>query len=329
VVQSLVGNAQVPIENTLTAIAGGGVLNVLGGRSYTTANTVTDSGTLNISGGAKFTAETANVTSGATLSVGAGSILDILDPSSPMNVAGTLVNAGAIDGGGTTAVEFGSGIDRLILDPGATFTGTVVGGGANTALELAGTGGGTLDALGTNFINFGSVIVDVGATWTVKALSSAVAGVTFIGNGAASTLTLTTPGTVNVGGVSKFATIDLAAGNNAVTLTDTTLSGGTVAIHDGASGNNTISAVGDSAASKGKSLTYFTGLGTDSFTGGFENDTVRVSAKAVGVDTLTGGSGNNTLVLTSAGTFSLGGVSKFATIDLAAGNNAVTLTDTS
>ena len=37
----------------------------------------------------------------------------------------------------------------------------------------------------------------------------------------------------------------------------------------------------------------------------------------MGGDTLTGGSGTNTLVLTSAGTVNLGGVSKFATIDLA------------
>ena len=50
------------------------------------------------------------------------------------------------------------------------------------------------------------------------------------------------------------------------------------------------------------------GTGTDSFTGGFENDTVHVAAAAVGGDKLTGGSGNNTLVLTSAGTVSLGGV---------------------
>jgi hypothetical protein len=112
-------------------------------------------------------------------------------------------------------------------------------------------------------------------------------------------------------------------------VTDTTLSGGIGdVLNDGASGNNTVSAAGDTSASKGKTLTYFTGTGTDSFTGGFENDTVHVSAAAVGGDTLTGGSGANTLVLTSAGTVNLGGVSKFGTINLAAGNNTVTVTDT-
>ena len=47
------------------------------------------------------------------------------------------------------------------------------------------------------------------------------------------------------------------------------------------------------------------------------------------VGTLTGGSGTNTVFLTNAGTFSLGGVSKFATVRLAStGNDAVTVTDT-
>ena len=89
-----------------------------------------------------------------------------------------------------------------------------------------------------------------------------------------------------------------------------------------------VSAAGDTAASTGKTLTYVTGPGTDSFTGGFENDTVNVSAAAVGGDTLTGGSGTNTLTLTSAGSVNLGGVSKFGTIDLAAGSSTVTVTDT-
>jgi Ca2+-binding RTX toxin-like protein len=101
-----------------------------------------------------------------------------------------------------------------------------------------------------------------------------------------------------------------------------------LSLHDGASGNDTVSAATDTSASTGKSLNYFTGPGTDSFTGGFENDTVNVSAGAVGGDTLTGGSGTNTLTLTSAGSANLGGVSKFGTIDLAAGSSTVAVTDT-
>src|SRR6185437_8290108 len=152
-------------------------------------------------------------------------------------------------------------------------------------------------------------------------------GDTLTGGSGTNTLTLTSAGSANLGGVSKFATINLAAGNSTVTVTDKTLSGGTVTINDGASGNNAITAAGDTAASTGKALIYAAGTGVDHFTGGFENDTVRVSAAAVGGDTLTGGSGANTLTLITAGTFSLGGVSKFATINLAAGNNTVTVTD--
>ena len=161
---------------------------------------------------------------------------------------------------------------------------------------------------------------------TVRVSAAAVGGDTLTGGSGNNALNLTTAGTFSLGGVSKFATVFLAAGNNTVTITDTTLSGGTVGLHDGASGNNTISAAGDTSASKGKSLTYFTGAGTDSFTGGFENDTVNVSAAAVGGDTLTGGTGNNVVDLTTSGTFNLGGVSKFATAFLAAGNNTVTIT---
>jgi hypothetical protein len=154
-----------------------------------------------------------------------------------------------------------------------------------------------------------------------------VGGGTLTGGSGTNTLTLTSAGTANLGGVSKIGTIILAAGNSTVTVTDTTLSGGSVSLLDGASGNNTVSAAGDTSASTGKTLTYFTGTGTDSFTGGFENDRVHVSAAAVGGDTLTGGSGANTLTLSSAGSANLGGVSKFGTIILAAGNSTVTVTD--
>ena len=161
--------------------------------------------------------------------------------------------------------------------------------------------------------------------------AAAVGGDTLTGGSGANVVMLTSAGSANLGGVSKFPTIDLAAGDSTVTVTHTTLSGGGGAAikrrREG--GNNSISAADDTAASTGKTLTYNAGSGTDSFTGGFENDRVNVAAAAVGGDTLTGGSGTNTLVLTTAaGSVNLGGVSKFATIDLATGNNTVTVTDT-
>ena len=163
---------------------------------------------------------------------------------------------------------------------------------------------------------------------TVDVRAAQVGGDTLTGGSGNNQLVLATSGGFSLGGVSKFANIYLAAGTNTVTLTDKTLSGGAVGLHGGATGNNSVSAAGDTSASTGKTLTYSAGTGTDHFTGGFENDTLRVAAAAVSGDTLTGGSGNNALNVTTSGTFSLGGASKFGTIFLAAGNNTVTLTDT-
>ncbi len=318
------------IGNGSLALVNKGVIDATpeGGTSTLTLNGsggFSSTGTLEATGGATLALNVGAATVSGLVSVAAGSALSL---TGELTVNGTLANFGAVSGGPATEVAFGSGTDRLILGPSATFGGTVAGGGIHTTLELAvGAGAGTLTGLGTTFTNFGTVIVDPSATWTVDAATSLLATTTFIGDGAGSTLVLSGAGTFNLANVSNFGTIDLPAGNNTVTVTNATLSGGTVTIVDGASGNNTVSAASDTSASKGKSLTYDAGTGTDSFTGGFENDTVAVSAAAVGGDTLTGGSGTNTLVLTSAGAANLGGVSKFATIDLAAGNSTVTVTD--
>jgi hypothetical protein len=83
-------------------------------------------------------------------------------------LASTVTNAGAIIGSSGTAVQFGGGDDLLVADPGAVFMGKVDGGGGNNTLELAaGAGPGLLSGLGTNFVNFGSVVFDPGAPWTV------------------------------------------------------------------------------------------------------------------------------------------------------------------
>jgi len=120
-----------------------------------------------------------------------------------------------------------------------------------------------------------------------------VGGDVFTGASGTNTLVLTSAGTVNLGGVSKFGTINLAAGTNTATVTDTTLSGGSVTINAGSTGNDTISAAGDTAASKGTSLTYNAGSGTNGFTGGFENDTIYAGT---GSGSFTAGSGSDTFV---------------------------------
>src|SRR6202034_1928513 len=133
---------------------------------------------------------------------------------------------------------------------------------------------------------------------TVDVTAAAAGGDTLTGGSGSNTLVFTSAGSVNLGGISTFTTITLAAGNNTVTLTDTTFSGGSVVLHAGASGNDSVGAAGDTSASKGKTFNYWAGTATESFTGGFENDTVNVSAAAVGGDRLVGGSGTTTLNLT-------------------------------
>jgi Ca2+-binding RTX toxin-like protein len=127
---------------------------------------------------------------------------------------------------------------------------------------------------------------------------------TFTGGSGSNAVVMTSAGTVDLDGVSKFPNVYLTGGNNTVTVGDATLSGGSVTVHDGPSGNNSVSAAGDTAASKGKTLYYFAGKGNDSFTGGFENDTVYAGS---GTDTVTAGSGNDTIFAgTGLGTFTAG-----------------------
>jgi hypothetical protein len=161
---------------------------------------------------------------------------------------------------------------------------------------------------------------------TVRVSAAAVGSDTLTGGSGTNTLTLTTAGILNLGRVSKFATINLAVGNSTVTVTDKTLSGGAVTISDGAGGNNSISAVGDTAASKTKTLNYITGSGTDSFTGGFEIDKIVAASTTLNAsDSINGGSGTNALMLSGGGTFdldALAALTKIQTVNASEGQAA-------
>ena len=133
-----------------------GVL-IYGGNS-----TVTNFGTIESLGGAGVDLQAGgNVENFGT--IGAG----VIGIEFAGTLAGTVTNAGTI-AGHYGAVLFGGGDDLLVVDPGAAFIGKVDGGGGNNTLELAaGTGAGTLGGLGTSFVNFGSVVFDANAAWTV------------------------------------------------------------------------------------------------------------------------------------------------------------------
>ncbi|HEX4504585.1 MAG TPA: Hint domain-containing protein [Alphaproteobacteria bacterium] len=93
----------------------------------------------------------------------------------------TIENAGTISGG-TDAVYLADGFNnRLIVDAGAVFDGSVVaativsGSTPTNVLELSGqTGPGSISDIGSEFTGFQTVTIDAGATWTVGSITAAV-----------------------------------------------------------------------------------------------------------------------------------------------------------
>jgi hypothetical protein len=191
------GNGLIVVNGgALTNQSGGVITGRYGVRAVTTAFTVVNAGSIGSSG-----------TNAAGINLGAGGSVTnqvggtITGTTAVRMTAGTTVeNAGSI--GGTTAVSFAAGgANRLIVDAGAAFTGTVTGGntiGASTASTLEFTAGtGTIGGIGTQFINFAQTTIDAGANWTLTGTNSVVAGATVTNSGTLSDFgTLTNRGTI-------------------------------------------------------------------------------------------------------------------------------------
>ena len=125
--------------------------------------------------------------------------------------AATVVNAGTISGV-VDAVSFNPGYaNRLVVDPGAAFSGTANGGGAPSTLEFSGDGG-TIDNSGTQFVNFGTLQIDAGADWTLPGTTSVG---TFSAQGEltiASAATLSTSAGATVSGAGAPAQVVVTGG---------------------------------------------------------------------------------------------------------------------
>lgn len=122
----------------------------------------------------------------------------------------TITNAGTISGGNGLAVSLHGKSNRLVVDPGAVFLGSIVAVGTS-ALELAvGSGTGTIAGIGPTFQNFGTIVVDKAAQWQFDGANTIGAGVTLniVGTAVGS-------GTLLLQG----GTADLSAGTAASTLT--------------------------------------------------------------------------------------------------------------
>ncbi len=111
-------------------------------------------------------------------------------------VSSTLVNAGVIGTSASSyAVSFAAGSqDRLIVDPGSTFIGTIDGGNTlgSTAISTLefGAGGGTLAGFGTSVFDFGQISIDPGASWQLVGSAAAFQGETITGLGTATAIEL-------------------------------------------------------------------------------------------------------------------------------------------
>ncbi len=142
----------------------------------------------------------------------------------------TVTNYGTISGSQFAVDNSTAGFaNRVIDEPGSRFVGTVTGGntiGSSivSTLELASTASkGTLTGLGTQFIDFGQVAVDAGASWTLTSTDTIAAGVTLTELGGAtvtSTGTLANngsilidPSTMTLGGLSGTGSATIAAGS--------------------------------------------------------------------------------------------------------------------
>ena len=141
---------------------------------YGSAGTVVNAGSISAhyigvdlhSGGIVTNQSGGTIHSGATV-VGSGGIVI-------GGGGGTVVNAGSISGSNGKAVALHAGFaNEVVVDPGATFGGLVdggntIGGPIVSTLELASAASaGSLSGIGSTFVNFGSIVLDPDAVWTI------------------------------------------------------------------------------------------------------------------------------------------------------------------
>ncbi len=144
------------------------------------------------------------------------------------NAAGTITNAGTIGGGTFSpsghpgAVAFSAGYaNRLIVDPGAVFSGLVTGGNAIggsvvSTIELAaGVVAGAVTGFGTGFVDFGAIAIDPGASWLIGGDTVGLGG-TISGFAPGDTIDLT--GFVATGKTFTSNVLTLSDGNTIETL---------------------------------------------------------------------------------------------------------------
>jgi hypothetical protein len=151
-----------------------------------------------------------------------GTISGVKNFGLELPAGGTVTNAGKILSDATAIDLGGSGANRLIVDPGATFTGAVDGSASATnALELASApSAGKLTGIGSQFSHFNEITIDTGATWSIAGdIAGLAAGETITGFGPHDTITLTGVAFTGTGGSFGTAGEDTYTVATAGTLT--------------------------------------------------------------------------------------------------------------
>jgi len=259
------GSILTGVGNALRLNAGGTVTNLSGGLISVTATN--GGGGVVASGGVETVVNAGTILGAPSGTVRAASGVWLLNGGVVTNQSGgtikgaygvyggvhtTVVNAGSIAALSASgfAVQFTAGYaDRVVLDPGAAFTGTVsgrntIGAAAVSTLELAsGASAGTLSGLGTQFIDFGQVSLDTLASWVFTGTNTVASGVTFTDSG-----TLTNTGSLSgklslaAGGVltnASTGTISLSSGSLITGLAggvSTVVNAGTIAVSQTSAG---------------------------------------------------------------------------------------------
>jgi hypothetical protein len=308
---SLTGlNAGVFVSGAAGTVTNAGLINAtLAGNSFgvqlQTGGTIT-----NFAGGSISSNRTAITAFNAPATVvNSGTISGNVNFGVFLNAGGTVTNSGLIKGANGTAVSFGAGSSRLILNPTSILQGKASAAGSSNVLELSGTTNGTVSGIGSAYSGFQTVLVDANSQWHLAGASTLT---TLINN---STIILNSGATLNVsGGISS----DLGASG----VID--LNGTSTAVLNGSVSSNEVV---DLSNANGRLVLGGPGGFAATIRGLSSNDTVDLSGFLAVSKTFA----NNTLVLTDAGgaqdTLTIQGAFTSSSFQLSSdGNNGTNIT---